>query len=94
MFFSHSKIELWFLIACYAHEKGDSMQPCHGVTLFSPSLPTGDQGGNLFFVLFADMRTNLHNLWVAALWACVAGVMGVVGSVVVVALVVLCFMLQ
>jgi hypothetical protein len=52
----------WVLHLC-----GDIHQPLHGVELFSPQYPNGDQGGNAELVLrqppYPDSQTKLHALW-------------------------------
>jgi hypothetical protein len=52
----------WVLHLC-----GDIHQPLHGVELFSPQFPNGDQGGNAEVVLrqppYPDSQTKLHALW-------------------------------
>jgi hypothetical protein len=49
------------------HLVGDIHQPLHAVSLFSPQFPTGDQGGNLFFVAVDGSPEKLHALWDNAL---------------------------
>ena len=45
------------------HLAGDIHQPLHAVSLFTPRLPKGDQGGNLLMVKAGGSVTNLHALW-------------------------------
>jgi len=52
-----------FMIAWLAHLVGDMHQPLHSVSRFTPTLPEGDMGGNLFPVRFGNKVTNLHLLW-------------------------------
>jgi len=48
------------------HLMGDSHQPLHAVSLFTTQFPTGDQGGNLFFIQpdpSSPTTQNLHSYW-------------------------------
>jgi hypothetical protein len=45
------------------HLTGDIHQPLHAVSMFTPELPHGDQGGNLLMVTADSSVTNLHALW-------------------------------
>jgi hypothetical protein len=45
------------------HLVGDVHQPLHNVALYSAEIPTGDQGGNLFWVKDAGVPTRLHGYW-------------------------------
>lgn len=47
------------------HLIGDVHQPLHTTALFTTQFPTGDLGGNLFFVRrrAGQDTTNLHSLW-------------------------------
>lgn len=48
-------------LALLMHMVGDAHQPMHCVSRFTPENPTGDRGGNLFF-LKGDYST-LHSFW-------------------------------
>lgn len=54
----HAKALCWLL-----HIGSDLHQPLHSVALFSPQFPTGDKGGNSFFVGVDGRPTNLHSFW-------------------------------
>lgn len=45
------------------HLVGDVHQPLHNVALYSVEIPSGDQGGNLFWVKEAGVPTRLHGYW-------------------------------
>ena len=45
------------------HLAGDIHQPLHNVALYSAEIPTGDQGGNLFWVKDGGVPTRLHGYW-------------------------------
>ena len=45
------------------HLVGDIHQPLHCGSLFSETYPTGDRGGNLFYVKPASRGISLHSLW-------------------------------
>jgi hypothetical protein len=46
------------------HLMGDSHQPLHAAALVTTQFPTGDQGGNLFFISPDPATTrNLHSYW-------------------------------
>lgn len=45
------------------HLVGDVHQPLHNIGMYSVEIPTGDQGGNLFWVKDADVPTRLHGYW-------------------------------
>ena len=45
------------------HLAGDIQQPLHNVELFTAEIPTGDQGGNLFWVKDNGVPTRLHGYW-------------------------------
>jgi hypothetical protein len=45
------------------HLAGDVHQPLHNVALYASEIPTGDQGGNLFWVKEDGMPTRLHAYW-------------------------------
>lgn len=53
-------------LAFLTHIVGDLHQPLHTVSLISSAHPDGDQGGNLYFVLYHmedSERISLHKLW-------------------------------
>jgi hypothetical protein len=45
------------------HLVGDVHQPLHNVALYAAEIPTGDQGGNLFWVKENGVPTRLHAYW-------------------------------
>ncbi len=45
------------------HLVGDVHQPLHCASLFSDAYPTGDRGGNEFYVKPADQAVRLHGIW-------------------------------
>ena len=48
------------------HLMGDAHQPLHAAALVTTQFPTGDQGGNLFYIRpdpSKDMTQNLHSYW-------------------------------
>lgn len=45
------------------HLAGDVHQPLHNVALYAEEIPTGDQGGNLFWVKADGVPTRLHGYW-------------------------------
>lgn len=45
------------------HLAGDVHQPLHNVGFFSQEIPTGDQGGNLFWVKSDGVPVRLHGYW-------------------------------
>jgi len=48
------------------HLMGDSHQPLHATSLVTTQFPTGDQGGNLFFIQADPLKPgtqNLHSYW-------------------------------
>ena len=45
------------------HLAGDIHQPLHNIGLLSKYSPTGDQGGNLFWVKENGVPTRLHGYW-------------------------------
>lgn len=58
-----NSFERAFMIAWLAHLVGDMHQPLHSVSRFTPTLPDGDMGGNLFPVRVGSKVTNLHLFW-------------------------------
>lgn len=49
------------------HLGGDLHQPLHSVALFAKNAPSGDKGGNSFWVAYDDRPVNLHSFWDRAL---------------------------
>ena len=45
------------------HFVGDSHQPLHTTSRYSPSHPDGDMGGNLVLIQYNDDINDLHKLW-------------------------------
>jgi len=45
------------------HLVGDIHQPLHCASLFTDAYPTGDRGGNEFYVKPADQAVRLHGIW-------------------------------
>lgn len=45
------------------HLAGDVHQPLHNIGMYSLESPTGDQGGNLFWVKDAGQPVRLHGYW-------------------------------
>jgi hypothetical protein len=45
------------------HLVGDIHQPLHAASLFTKDSPTGDHGGNAFFVRWRKRAENLHGIW-------------------------------
>jgi len=58
-----NSFERGFMITWLAHLVGDMHQPLHSVSRYTPMLPDGDSGGNLFPVRMGSRVTNLHMLW-------------------------------
>jgi hypothetical protein len=52
-----------FNIRLLIHYIGDIHQPLHTAARFTPSLPGGDLGGNLFFINYTETINELHALW-------------------------------
>jgi len=52
-----------FYLAELIHLTGDIHQPLHGTTRFTPDMPDGDRGGNLFLLSEDAPRANLHSYW-------------------------------
>jgi hypothetical protein len=50
-------------LAFFIHVIGDIHQPLHTVSLITPNYPTGDQGGNLYYIYYNNKHINLHKLW-------------------------------
>jgi hypothetical protein len=63
---STATAELKAVALCWLfHLTGDIHQPLHAVTLVSARWPSGDRGGNLFWVRpgVVDRPLNLHSFW-------------------------------
>jgi len=59
---SSNTFEKAFFLRFLIHTVGDIHQPLHCISLFSPSFPEGDRGGQLY--LLNDKKfSNLHRLW-------------------------------
>ncbi|ESL11423.1 class I nuclease-like protein [Trypanosoma rangeli SC58] len=54
---------LSFALVNLAHFYGDIHQPLHSITLFSPTYPDGDRGGNLEVVHVRGATMKLHAVW-------------------------------
>lgn len=58
-------------LAMLVHLVGDIHQPLHNASLFDPSFPKGDLGGNLYPIEYCEADgkclNNLHKLWDSAL---------------------------
>lgn len=50
-------------LAFLVHIVGDIHQPLHTVSLVTPKFPKGDRGGNDYFVMYKNRKTNVHKLW-------------------------------
>ena len=50
-------------LALLIHFVGDIHQPLHCTTWMGPEFPTGDKGGNGFYVKPAERGVNLHTMW-------------------------------
>jgi hypothetical protein len=55
--------ELSFALANYVHFMGDIHQPLHCTELYNQQFPNGDEGGNLFKVVFQGQSQALHAVW-------------------------------
>lgn len=52
----------WLMYAYLIHFVADIHQPLHSATRYSPELPEGDMGGNLFLIT-GYKQLNLHAFW-------------------------------
>ena len=47
----------------FAHIVADLHQPLHTTSRLSTEHPNGDEGGNLYFIIYHGDRINLHKIW-------------------------------
>lgn len=59
-----TQFEKSFLLSYMIHIVGDIHQPLHACALVNKNFPTGDMGGNLFFIKVDNPQIkNLHSIW-------------------------------
>lgn len=58
-----SILEQIIALRMIAHYVGDLHQPLHAIDRYSKKNPNGDEGGNLYDIIFEDKKTNLHEIW-------------------------------
>lgn len=56
-------------LAFMVHIVGDLHQPLHTVSNITAARPSGDKGGNMFYVRYNNERINLHKIWDSGLGA-------------------------
>jgi hypothetical protein len=57
------KLEQIIALRLITHYIGDLHQPLHAIDRYSKKNPQGDEGGNLYDVIFHGKKTNIHEVW-------------------------------